>query len=68
MEELVTESRKTVESTPARARQPEKDNDQEMNACLARLKVWRLENLMSPHGMDKFTEEKKGVPVQGSRK
>jgi hypothetical protein len=39
------------------ARQAEEDNDQEMHECLARLKVWRIENLMSPTGMDRFAQD-----------
>lgn len=37
--------------------------DREMMECLTRLKVWQTENLLAPHGMDKFAEEKKGDPV-----
>jgi len=42
---------------------PKNDVDQEMRECLTRLKVWQTENLMAPHGMNKFAEEKKGEPV-----
>jgi len=57
MEEAITETRRTVKNTPSGARQAEKDNDQEMHECLARLKVWRIENLMSPTGMDRFAQD-----------
>jgi hypothetical protein len=35
------------------------DDDREMEECLAKLKVWQTENLMAPHGMDRFVEKKK---------
>lgn len=41
---------------------PEDGVDREMMECLAGLKVWQTENLLAPHGMDKFAEEKKGDP------
>jgi hypothetical protein len=56
MEELIIETRKTVKSAPSGASQTGEDNDREMYECLARLKVWRVENLMSPTGMDRFAE------------
>jgi hypothetical protein len=33
------------------------DEDRELSETLERLKVWRTENLMAPHGMDKFAED-----------
>ena len=30
--------------------------DYEMQECLAKLRVWMTENLMAPHGMDKFAD------------
>ena len=57
MEELIIETRKTVKSAPSGASQTGEDNDREMYECLARLKVWRVENLMSPTGMDRFAQD-----------
>jgi hypothetical protein len=57
MEEVITETRGTAKNTPSGARQVEEDNDQEMHACLERLKVWRIENLISPTGMDRFAQD-----------
>jgi hypothetical protein len=34
-----------------------RDEDREMEECLAKLKVWQTENLMAPHGMDRFAEK-----------
>jgi hypothetical protein len=48
---------KTGKNASARKSQNMKDNDQEMNECLAKLKVWRVENLMSPTGMDRFSQD-----------
>ncbi len=31
--------------------------DLEMEECLSKLKVWQTENLMAPHGMDRFVSE-----------
>jgi len=53
MEELIKETGKKAKHT-IRPRQTQKDNDREMDECLERLKVWRVENLMSPTGMDRF--------------
>jgi hypothetical protein len=36
-----------------------RDEDREMEECLAKLKVWQTENLMAPHGMDRFAEKKR---------
>jgi hypothetical protein len=38
------------------------DVGREMEECLAKLKVWQTENLMAPHGMDRFAEKKKVAP------
>jgi hypothetical protein len=54
MEELIIETGKTIKSALSGTRQTGEDNDREMYECLARLKVWRVENLMSPTGMDRF--------------
>jgi len=54
MEELIIETGKTVKSALSGASQTREDNDREMYECLARLKVWRVENLISPTGMDRF--------------
>jgi hypothetical protein len=54
MEELIMEIGKAVKRAPSGASQTGEDNDREMLECLARLKVWRVENLMSPTGMDRF--------------
>jgi hypothetical protein len=56
MEQLIREERTKKERQPERTRQPE---DCEMEECLARLKKWQAENLMAPHGMDRFSEELK---------
>jgi SUMO ligase MMS21 Smc5/6 complex component len=32
------------------------DKDCEMKECLERLNAWQTENLMAPHGMDRFEE------------
>jgi len=32
----------------------EKEVDLEMEECLAKLTVWQTENLMAPHGMERF--------------
>jgi len=32
------------------------DEDREMKECLVRLKAWQTENLMAPHGLDRFAE------------
>ncbi len=53
MKEVITESRTRVQRTLATGGQ-EEDNDHEMHECLARLKVWQIENLMAPKGMDRF--------------
>jgi hypothetical protein len=57
MGELITEPRERAERTLSRARQTEEDNDLEMKECLARLKVWRAENLMAPNGMARFAQD-----------
>ncbi len=36
---------------------PENEIDLEMQKCLAKLEVWQAENLMAPHGMDRFVSE-----------
>ena len=36
---------------------PENEIDLEMEECLSRLKEWQTENLMAPHGMDRFVSE-----------
>jgi hypothetical protein len=59
MEELIIETGKTVTSARSGASQTGEDSDREMNECLARLKVWQTENLMAPHGMDRFAEKKR---------
>jgi hypothetical protein len=38
------------------------DVGREMEECLAKLKVWQTENLMAPHGMDRFAEKKRTAP------
>jgi len=40
---------------------PRRDKDREMEECLAKLKVWQTENLMAPHGMDRFVGKKKRI-------
>jgi hypothetical protein len=40
----------------------ERDEDREMEECLAKLRVWQTENLMAPHGMDRFVEKKSMAP------
>jgi hypothetical protein len=30
------------------------DREREMQECLERRKIWQTENLMAPHGMDRF--------------
>ncbi len=43
----------------------EADDERDMRACLYRLRVWQTENLMAPHGMDKFSEDgRKGKASQ----
>jgi hypothetical protein len=54
MEELIIETEKTVKRALSGASHTGEDNDREMHECLERLKVWRVENLMSPTGMDRF--------------
>jgi hypothetical protein len=54
MEELIIETGEKVRSAQSGTSQSREDNDREMHECLARLKVWRVENLMSPVGMDRF--------------
>ncbi len=54
MEKLIIEIGKPVKSARSGASQTGEDNDREMHECLARLKVWRVENLMSSTGMDRF--------------
>jgi len=62
--------RKTVKNASPGASRTEQNNDQEMHECLAKLKVWRIENLMSPTGMDRFTQgaSSKGTDVAAQRK
>jgi hypothetical protein len=46
------------------------DVGREMKECLVRLKAWQTENLMAPHGMDRFAEAsgktKIGKTIKGS--
>lgn len=35
---------------------PEQEIEMKMRECLEKLKVWQTENLMAPHGMDRFAE------------
>jgi hypothetical protein len=37
----------------------DEDEDREMKECLVRLKAWQTENLMAPHGLDRFAESGK---------
>jgi hypothetical protein len=53
MEKLIIDTGKTAKRT-IRPSQTGEDNDREMHECLERLKVWRVENLMSPTGMHRF--------------
>lgn len=66
--------RKTVKNASSGASQTGEGNDQEMHECLAKLKVWRAENLMSPTGMDRFAQdigsklpEKAAESIEGSK-
>ncbi len=34
----------------------DENEEREMRECLVRLKAWQTENLMAPHGMDRFAE------------
>ena len=63
MQEITSENRETQRKHPKSKVQQEKDVDGEMRECLTRLKVWQTENLLAPHGMDKFAEEKTGGSV-----
>ena len=63
MEEMTSVNKQTQSKHVKGEHQPEKDVDREMMECLTRLKVWQTENLLAPHGMDKFAEEKKEDPV-----
>ncbi|MFI5295630.1 MAG: hypothetical protein ACHQ0Y_11470 [Thermodesulfovibrionales bacterium] len=54
---MKTKEREIVKNASASASQTAEDNDQEMHECLAKLKVWRVENLMSPGGMDRFAQD-----------
>jgi len=54
MEEVITITESPIEKAPLRSSESAADEDKEMIECLARLKVWRIENLMSPAGMDRF--------------
>ena len=49
--------RKIVKNASASASQTAEDNDHEMHECLEKLKVWRVENLMSPTGMERFAQD-----------
>lgn len=63
MRVITSENRETQREHLKSKVRPENDVDREMRECLTRLKVWQTENLLAPHGMDKFVEEKKGDPV-----
>jgi hypothetical protein len=64
MQEMTSGNRETQREHLKSKVQPENDVDREMRECLTRLKVWQTENLLAPHGMDKFAEEKKGDSVR----
>ncbi len=57
MNELITETRTVARIASADAHEIEEDTDREMYVCLAKLKVWQFENLMAPHGMDRFVHD-----------
>ncbi len=57
MEIIITENRRTRRAQVKSKVQQENDLEREMMACLGRLKEWQTENLMAPHGMDRFREE-----------
>ena len=63
MQVITSENERTERKDLKGKVRPENDVDREMRECLTRLKVWQTENLMAPHGMDKFAEEKKAEPV-----
>ena len=63
MQVITSENERTERKDLKGKVRPENDVDREMRECLTRLKVWQTENLMAPHGMDEFAEEKKGEPV-----
>jgi len=54
MEEIMTVTERADQKAASRSSQHINNEEQEMLDCLARLKVWRIENLMSPNGMDRF--------------
>jgi hypothetical protein len=45
----------------------ENDVHREMRECLTRLKVWQTENLMAPHGMDRYAYKNLRVPGHEQR-
>jgi hypothetical protein len=53
MEQVIREERVKRDRRSGRTSQPE---NREMMECLEKLKAWQTENLMAPHGMDKFTK------------
>jgi hypothetical protein len=59
MQEIIAKEGKLTDLKVRRASR--RDEDREMEECLAKLKVWQTENLMAPHGMDRFAEKKKRV-------
>ena len=57
MNELITETKTVSKMDSPKAHEIEEDIDREMYECLAKLKVWQIENLMAPHGMDRFVND-----------
>ena len=62
MNELIIETKTVAKIALAKAHEIEEDTDREMHECLAKLKVWQLENLMAPHGMGRFVHDSGNGP------
>jgi hypothetical protein len=52
--------------TNTTARSFGKHHEEEEQECLKKLKIWMHENLMAPHGMDRFIEEMRGKNTEGA--
>ena len=57
MQDIIAEKKASPGKISENGPLNESDLDQEMQECLTRLKVWQTENLMAPHGMNKFAKE-----------
>lgn len=55
--QVITSENKIIERKHLKSKvQAENDVDREMRECLTRLKVWQTENLIAPHGMDRYAD------------